>query len=77
MRRIPTFAAALSLTLASAAAAQESATTTTTTGTARIEERGGIEATGEVIFQDLLITPNIPLAVWQRSSAAVPKRRTP
>ena len=59
MRRIPTFAAALSLTLVSAAAAQDSATTS---GTARIEERGGIEATGQVIFEDLLITPDIPLA---------------
>lgn len=58
MRRLSILAAAFSLTLASAAAAQESATTS---GTALIEERGGIEATGEVIFQDLLITPDIEL----------------
>lgn len=58
MERTLILAAAIALTLASAAAAQDSATTT---GTARIEERGGIEATGQVIFQDLHV-PSIALA---------------
>ena len=58
MERIPILAAAIALGLASAAAAQDSATTT---GTAQIEERGGIEATGQVIFQNIDI-PTIALA---------------
>lgn len=58
MRRIPTLAAMLSLALASAAAAQETAATT---GKVTVVERGGIEATGEVVFQDLLLSPDMPL----------------
>ena len=58
MERTPILAAAIALGLASAAAAQDGATTT---GTAQIEERGGIEATGQVIFENLEI-PTIAVA---------------
>lgn len=64
MEHIPILAAAIALGLASAASAQDSATTA---GTAQIEERGGIEATGELIFQNLEI-PNIALPLITSTS---------
>ncbi|HEX6860301.1 MAG TPA: hypothetical protein VF138_08930 [Caulobacteraceae bacterium] len=49
-------AALLALGLASGARAQAS---TTTSGTAQVSEQAGIQATGEVIFQDIVLVPQV------------------
>lgn len=57
--RILSTAAAMALCLAPAALARDSATTS---GSADLQDRGGIEATGEVIFQNIVIIPSITLS---------------
>lgn len=73
MERFWAIPAALTLAIAVAtgAAAQE---TTTTTGTVEVQERGGIEAAGEVIFQDIQLTPQVsfdPQVATSETSANV------
>ena len=68
MPRFPILAAALSLTLASAAAAQVS-DGAATVGTAEVQERGGIEAAGEVLFDDILLSPDIPVSIMSTGAA--------
>jgi hypothetical protein len=60
MERFSTIPVALilALAMASGAAAQDTSSTTTT-GTVEIQERAGIEAAGEVMFQDIQFTPNV------------------
>lgn len=69
MRRFPTIPAVLvfAAAVATGAAAQD---TSTTTGTTEIQERAGIEATGEIIFHDIQITPGIQLAPVISSDAS-------
>jgi hypothetical protein len=63
-------AAIFAFGLASGASAQ---TTDTTAGSTTISEQGGIKTTGEVIFQDILITPDVtpPPVVPSSGSANV------
>lgn len=73
MERFWAIPAALTLAIAVAtgAAAQETATTT---GTVEVQERGGIEAAGEVIFQDIQLTPQVsfdPQVATSETSANV------
>jgi hypothetical protein len=61
----------LATLVAQTAAAQD---TEATAGTARITERGGIEAVGQVIFQDIAINPAgivLPLTAVSEGSANV------
>lgn len=50
--------AIFALGLTSTAMAQETVVTSTT-GSAQIAEQGGIQTTGEVIFKDIVITPQV------------------
>lgn len=70
MGQFRTLSAALAaaLCVAPAAFAGDEATTL---GTADLQDRAGIEAAGEVIFQDILITPTIPLTTTSTGSASV------
>lgn len=62
---------ALSLAVGLASAASAQATTTATTASTRISPRAGIEAVGEVIFKDVVISPNLPPVVPSSSAANV------